>query len=343
MSNLDINRGFPTGATAPSGPVPSKATPLPTPKVSGTGGAAALFTEPDAGFTWLYTLVNQASSTIDLTMYELVDTTFSADLVSACQRGVHVRVILDQSLERSNNTPAYAQLNSAGANCSAAWSNPQFQATHEKSMVLDGTTAIIMTFNLTSRYYATSRDLAVVEHDAADIAAIEGTFNTDLNSTTDRSYRPAAGDDLIWSPTTAEADLLGLINGAHKTLLVENEELAASNIVQALASACQRGVSVELAMTDTSTKYHANYTALQQAGCVVHIGANNPSTLYIHAKAIIADLGTAQGNGYVGSINFSIASMTENRELGRYVHDPALLTQVGNTIGHDFAQFPPFQ
>ncbi len=301
-----------------------------------------LYILPDAGLNWLYTLVNNAHSTVDMTMYELVDSTFSADLVAACGRGVKVRVILDQNLERAHNLPAYTQLNSAGPNCQAAWANPQFSATHEKSLVLDRATAVIQSLNLTERYYASSREFAIVEHDPADIAAIEATFNTDLNATTDFNYQPPPGDALIWSPTTAQPDLLGILDNAGRTLLVENEEMGTPGVVAALEAACRRGVAVEIAMTDTSAAYHTNYTALQAAGCGVHIGANNASTLYIHAKAIIADLGTRKQVGYLGSINFSNASLTRNRELGVYVHDPAILSQIGATIGKDYAQFPTF-
>ena len=46
--------------------------------------------------------------------------------------------------------------------------------------------------------------------------------------------------------------------------------------------------------------YHANFSALEAAGCGMHVGANNDSTLYIHAKAILADLGTSSQVAYTG-------------------------------------------
>lgn len=349
QSTTDINRGFP-GVSAPAGqgaarpPFPSvTVTPRPPAPAGSTSAPGTLYIEPDAGFNWLYDLIGGAQHTLDMTMYELVDPTASAALVAACTRGVRVRVILDSRLELRSNTPVYDQLNNAGPNCSASWANPQFQATHEKSMVIDNTLAAVMTFNLTSRYYLGTRDLALVTSDPADVTAIEGTFTTDLGATGDFSYQPAAGDDLIWSPTTAQAALVGLITGAKATLLVENEELGAAVIVNALADACRRGVVVSLAMTDTSTNYHANYTTLEGAGCGVHIGADTASTLYIHAKAMVADLGTADQVGYLGSINFSVASMTRNRELGLYLHDANLLQAIAGAVRTDYASFPAYQ
>ncbi len=336
-----------TPATASAtGPAPATATRTIGPQNDAlpytVGATPTLYIEPQAGFDWLHTLVRNTKRTLDMTMYELVDPSFSADLAAACGRGVKVRVILDQNLERARNTPAFDQLTAAGPNCTIAWANPQFQATHQKSLILDGNTAVVMTANLTSRYYATSRDFALIDTDTADINGIRTVLSQDFGSTTDFSFDPPAGHNLIWSPTTAEDDLVSLINGAKATLLVENEELGAAPIVSALAAACRRGVKLSLAMTDTSPVYHPNFKTLEAAGCGVHIGPNDANSLYIHAKTILADLGTANAIGYVGSINFSNASMNKNRELGLYVHDPNVLRQLGSTVQADFNQFPPF-
>ena len=292
--------------------------------------------------TPIYTLVNNAQSSIDLTMYGLADTTFSGDLVSACQRGVIVRVILDQNAEQSHDTPAYNQIN-AQANCSAVWANPQFQVTHEKSMVIDGSTAVIMSLNLNTSSYSITRDFAEVTNDPADAAAMEATFNADYNSTTDFSYTPGSGDnELIWSPVTARASLTNLINNATQSILVENEEMSASNIVTALENACQRGVTVNITMTNTSNQYASDFTALENAGCGVHVYKNSVSTLYIHAKVIVADYGTSGVAAYFGSINFSTASLTENRELGMYVTDAASQQILYNTLVADYSGAPAF-
>ena len=308
----------------------------------GTHPTLYAFPRADGSVTPLYELVNGAQKTLDMTMYELVDTTFSADLVAACGRGVKVRVILNSSTnEKSSNTPAYDRLN-ATPNCSAAWSNAQFENTHEKSFVVDGAQLAVMSLNLASRDYAGTRDFALVENDAADIAAVEATFNADFGSNTDFSYKPGAGDDMIWSPTTATADLLGIIKGATKTLLVENEEMNATNVVSALKAACKRKVEVQITVTD-STSDEINYKALEKAGCSLHAYANAPTVLYIHAKALVADLGLATQKAYIGSINFSTASLTKNRELGVYVRDATAMQSLASTLSQDYAGAAVFQ
>src|ERR1035441_7666243 len=113
-----------------------------------------------------------------MTMYELQDTTFTTDLVAACTRGVKVRVVLSAS-EKSNNASAYAAINAGGSNCSAVYSNSAFTNTHQKTITVDNTQTTIMSLNLQTQYYSTTRDFAVIENDAADIAAIEATFAQD--------------------------------------------------------------------------------------------------------------------------------------------------------------------
>lgn len=323
--------------------------------LSGTGSSSTVtytlytFPETDNSVTPLYALVNNAQKTIDMTMYALEDTTFSADLVAACKRGVTVRVVLDQNDEKSGNTAAYNQLN-AQSGCSAVWANKAFEATHEKAIVFDNSLVAIMSLNLQSQYYSTTRDFAMVENDANDVAAVEATFSADYAAGTpssgvagpsDFSYVPGLGDDLIWSPTTAQAAMLSIINNATTTLVVENEEMGASNIVSALEAACQRGVTVEIAMVSQSS-YGTNFKALENAGCGVHVYPDTTTGFYIHAKAVVADYGLATQNVYMGSINYSTASMNNNRELGMYITDAASVQALYTTMTADYAGGSPY-
>ena len=333
------------------------------------------FPEKDNSVTPLYALINGAKSTIDMTMYKFADTTFLSDLVAACANKVTVRVLLDGGTDtKSINTPAYTQLNTSGTYCSAEFSNTAFQATHQKTITVDGTTTAIMTLNLQSQYYSTSRDFALIENDPADIAAIETIFNADYAAGTpyggtqgasDFANQGGPGDDLIWAPTTAtsnplaprtaSSDMLAIIKGATKTLLIENADMSPSGdvssngIVAALENACKNNkVTVNLVMSEDSTTpplspYASNWIALEVAGCGVHVYADTTTGMYIHANAIVADYGLSTQNAYVGSIKYSDASMLDSRELGLYVTDPAAVTLLNTTMSSDYAGGVVFQ
>ncbi len=293
----------------------------------------------------LYALVNNAHNTIDLTMYAMQDTTFSGYLVTACQRGVIVRAVFDQNSEKSRDTPAYNQLN-AQPNCSAVWANKAFAVTHEKSMIVDGTTLALMSLNLEAQFYSTTRDFAMVYNDPADVAAVQATFNMDYAAGTpasgvagasDLSYSPGPGSDLIWSPTTAQTNMEKIINNATTTLIIDAEELtsSASYIVTDIANACKRGVTVRATIENESHAYDAQFTTLKSAGCPIHYYSSSTG-FYVHAKSVIADYGLATQSAYMGSINYSNASMNSNRELGMFVTDNASIQTMYNAMVSDY-------
>src|ERR1700761_7168578 len=76
--------------------------------------AQTLYTFPDQGYTGVYSFINSATKTLDMTMYELTDTTFEQDLSALAKKGVQVRVILDQNVEKSANQAAYTYLTANG-------------------------------------------------------------------------------------------------------------------------------------------------------------------------------------------------------------------------------------
>jgi cardiolipin synthase A/B len=301
-----------------------------------SGSYFTLVTLPNQGLTSTYAFMNSATTSLDMVMYELTDTTASGYLVAIGKSGIKVRVILDQNDEKSANTPAYNQLKAA-TNVSVIWANKIYEATHEKSIVVDDSRALIMTYNLTSQYYSTSRDFGVFDNDPNDVAAIETTFNADF---VDGTITPPDGDDLIWSPTNSDSSLLALINNSTTSLLVENEEMSASDIVSALGNAAKRGVSCTIIMTAQSD-YTSELNTLKSDGCKIATYAET-APLYIHAKVILADYGTSAAKVYIGSENFSTASLTKNRELGLIISDAATMTSINTTLTSDYTGGTPY-
>jgi len=261
-------------------------------------------------------------------MYELNDSIAEADLAADATRGVNVRVILDQHLEQSRNTAAYDFLAAHGVHVEWAPSGTTY---HQKTLTVDDATSVIMTLNLVSTYYSDTRDFAVIDTNGADVAAIAATFNADFSGA---AITPPNGADLVWSPTNAEASILSVINGAARTLAVEDEEMDDPAVTDALAAAARRGVQVTITMTANS-EWDQALTQLAQAGAHVRLYPYS-GALYIHAKAIVADAGLADQQALVGSQNFSVASLDYNRELGILTRDPAVVGPVGATLAADY-------
>ncbi len=310
-------------AAAAAGPA---AGPGPDPEVTRAG---TLIIEPGAGFSPVYGLISGARHSIDVTMYEFDDTTAEHDLAAAAKRGVRVRVILDER-EKNINSNAFSYFSSHRVK--VVWSWSRFTYTHQKTLVIDGSKAVIMTANLTSEYYRTSRDFLVIDTNRADVAAITTVFDADFAH---RAVSPGDGADLVWSPTDSQDKLLALINGATSSLRVYSEEMGDTTVEDALIRAAKRGVDVQICGENEDGEYDSAYARLARAG--IHIGYySSPTGFYIHGKVIEADYGTGHARMFVGSENFSRTSLDDNRELGLIISDPAVLSAMAATFAADF-------
>jgi phosphatidylserine/phosphatidylglycerophosphate/cardiolipin synthase-like enzyme len=301
---------------------------------SGHAGPLRLIVEPEAGGSAPFVkLIAGARHSVDLTMYELSDTTVDSALAAAVHRGVHVRVLLNggyYSGRDSTNASAYAYLHNHGV--PVRYTPSTFALTHQKTVTVDGRLSAVMTLNFTSQYYATTRDFAVLDSQLADVKEIEAVFAADWRG---ESITTTTGTgDLLWSPG-ASGPILKLIASAHHSLDVENEELADNDDVDALCAAAHRGVNVRLVMT-YATDWKPDFARLSGCGANVRL-YHGEHPIYIHAKMIVADGARA----FVGSQNFSATSQDRNRELGIITRSATIVDGLESTFGQDYAGAGP--
>ena len=291
---------------------------------------AFVFNTSSATEPTIYDFINSATTSIDMTMYELVDTTAVNDLIAQEKAGVTVRVVLDGQ-HTSYNASAISKLKAAGVGVVES-NTSRFTYTHQKTITIDGDKSMILTGNLTSKYYTTSCDYGVIDTDAKDVAAIEAVFNADYANT---AITPSDGDNLLWSPTDAESRLLSIVNGATSTLDIEEEELSDTALVNAVVAQAEAGVTVRVVVEDPSD-YSSEVSEIENAGGTV-VGYSSSTGYYIHAKAVIADYGLSDAAVEIGSMNWTSNSLTANRELGIILNDTAAETVVENQFNSDYA------
>ncbi|MFZ0667377.1 MAG: phospholipase D-like domain-containing protein [Acidimicrobiales bacterium] len=277
--------------------------------------------------TPIYNLMSSARRSLDMTMYELSDTTSEAILIADHKRGVAVRVLLDRAYSgESVNQAAYSTLSSAGV--PVEWANDS-AIFHQKTITVDGSESAIMTGNLTSQYYTTTRDFIVMDDQVSDVSAIESVFDSDWSGAA-----PSAGPgglDLVWSPGSEPA-LAGLIDSAVHSVGVENEEMDSEPIEEALDSDAARGVDVTVVMTADSD-WDPAFSQLESDGVHVVLYPDTETALYIHAKVIDVDSTKA----FIGSENFSTASLDYDRELGVITSSAAIVGSLTSTLSGDIS------
>lgn len=296
-----------------------------------TRGRLTLITEPQDGIASVLSAVNGARHQVDMVMYEDNDAQVDAALAADAHRGVAVRVLLNGGYYGQGfpqDQAAYDYLKAHAV--PVRWTPSYFALTHQKTLVVDGR-AYILTFNLTPQYYASSRDFGVIDTIAADDTAIEQTFDADWSA---RRITAPTGSDLLWSPGSQGAQV-GLIESATAWVDIYNEEMDSAAIESALEDAARRGVDVRVTMT-ADASWNSAFAQMEAAG--VHVRTYAPdAALYIHAKMILTP-----ARVFLGSENFSVVSMNENRELGLITADASIRTSLSRTFDADYAKATPY-
>src|SRR6266699_1179771 len=209
-----------------------------------------VFVEPDDGEQVITNAIRSAQKSIWLEIYILSDRNVIRALEEATNRGLDVRVMLEPHPFGGGPSPSKTLDTLAASGIKTQFTNPSFSLTHEKGMIIDGTSAYIMTSNFSRSALGGSsgssgyrnREYGIIDTIQQDILATEEIFVADWNRSTVQFNDP----NLVVSPINSRNDFTTLINSARSTLLIEAEEIIDSDIEQAIANAAQHGVQVEV-------------------------------------------------------------------------------------------------
>ncbi|MDQ2785973.1 MAG: phospholipase D-like domain-containing protein [Chloroflexota bacterium] len=297
--------------------------------------ALALFIQPDDGHAPVLDAFNNARTRIDLMIYLLSDRDVITALKNASLRGVAVRVLLEQhpccSGDNAMQRALFGELQAARVQMQ--WTNPAFRLTHAKMAVVDGTTALVMSQNLTKSSFTFNREASITDRDPVDVAALEALFAADW----ERSPYAPSDPNLVIANSNARQAFLTLIGGATQSLSVESEEMQDPAIIDALIAARKHGVIVRYIGSTASAGTIAPQRDGNAAGRKRLTGGGASVRLltapYIHTKTVVADGIVA----FVGSENFSASSLDTNREIGILTTDTAIIGRLTSVFTKDWA------
>jgi phosphatidylserine/phosphatidylglycerophosphate/cardiolipin synthase-like enzyme len=291
--------------------------------------ALSIIVEPSDDGSALLNAIKAAKTSIHMTMYLLTDNDTINALVKQKAAGLDVKVVLNETFpsgQGNSNASAYQTLHSTNAGMVVYASN-EFTYTHEKCIVIDGTTAWIMTMNESSSAPTSNREYLAVDTDPGDVSEADAIFNADFTHT----FITPTGNLLV-APSNDKARIRALIATATKSIDVEVEELSDYDVVNDLAIQADNGSKVRIVLSDISPSSAQN-TAVTKLKAHANVSLVTTHDPYIHAKAIIVD-GTRM---YVGSANLTDNSMDSNRELGLVTETASVIAPVQSALGTDFA------
>ncbi|HZX96848.1 MAG TPA: phospholipase D-like domain-containing protein [Myxococcales bacterium] len=290
----------------------------------------ALVVLPDDSARPILDAISAASKSIRVKMFVFSDPGLLRALIAAQRRGVKVRVMLNPARRSGEEDNEETRRQLAAGGIEVADSSPDFQLTHEKSMVVDEQTGFVQSLNWATRNLTETRDYAVVTTHRREVAEMVECFEADWGR---QRFQPP-GDHLIWCPGGRER-ITSFIDRARHTLFLQNERYQDTLVIEHLVRANRRGVKVHVMTRAPHTlKFDklvdgvGGLRILDDVGVKIH----TLKQLRLHAKMFLAD-GVA---AIVGSINLAPGSLDDRRELAIEVRDDEVVERLHRVARHDW-------
>src|ERR1700751_191654 len=198
---------------------------------------------PDDSGRPIVEAIDNAKESLRIKMFTFSDPTLIQAVIGAHRRGVTVRIMLNPARRsgEKENDETQRQLTAAGVE--VIDSNPAFDVTHEKSMVVDSQTAYVKSLNWQTKNLTETRDYAVVTSHKHEVDEIIECFEADWNRS---EFSPGDHSHLIWCVGNGRQRLGQLIDDAKHSLWLQNERYQDPVIIEHIVRAKERGVHVHI-------------------------------------------------------------------------------------------------
>jgi phosphatidylserine/phosphatidylglycerophosphate/cardiolipin synthase-like enzyme len=255
--------------------------------------------------------LSSAKKSLRIRMFLFTDPGLIDAVVAAKRRGVDVRVMLNPARRGGESENDETKSKLTGAGIEVMDSNPAFELTHQKSMVIDGEIGFVESFNWETRDLTVTRDYAVITTQKTEVAEMNDCFEADWAR---KAFNPGEHSQLIWCPNNGRERIANFIDSAKKSLWLQNERYQDTVIIERLVRAVERGVRLHILARpphtlkkDKLVEGVGGLRIMHDVGAKIH----TLKGLKLHAKMILAD----DQRAIVGSINLSPGSFDGRREL----------------------------
>ena len=276
--------------------------------------------------------IAQAQKSIRVKMFIFSDPQLLDAVIAAQHRGVDVRIMLNPERRdgEKENADTRKKLTEGGVH--VLDSNPAFDVTHEKSMVIDDTTAFAQSLNWETKNVTETRDYAIVTTHKHEVDEVAQCFDADWN----RTKFDSGDTHLIWCIGNGRQRLGKLIDSSKHSLWLQNERYQDPTIIEHLIRAHARGVNIHIMARpphklkkEKLVEGVSGLRSLQDLGVKIH----KLKHIKLHAKLILAD----DSHAIIGSINLAPGSFDSRRELAIQVDDPHIIHRIKKTLKDDWS------
>jgi cardiolipin synthase len=297
----------------------------------------SLIVLPDDSAKPILDAINGAKKSLRVKMFVFSDPELLKAVLAAQARGVNVRVMLNPARRsgEEDNEKTRKILTKGGVD--VIDSNPAYDVTHEKSMVVDDSQAFVKSLNWQTRNLTETRDYAVVTSHPHEVNEIVDCFEADWSR---KAFDSGDNSHLIWCKGNGRDRIAAFIDGARHSLFLQNERYQDPIIIEHLVRAQMRGVKVHVMARPPHTLKKEKL--IEGVGGLrvmddVGIKVRKMKHLKLHGKMLLAD----DVRAIVGSINLAPGSFDSRRELAIEVHDDEVVSRLHKVVEHDWKHAHP--
>jgi cardiolipin synthase len=276
--------------------------------------------------------INGATRALNVRMFLFTEPTLIDAVIAAKKRKVSVRVMLNPARRSGESENEEARKAFIAAGIDVRDSNPAFDLTHQKSMVIDNEIGFVESLNWEAKDLTETRDYAIITTHATEVQEMVRCFEADWEH---GEFVPKPNSLLIWCPNNGRQRIAHFIDGTKDTLWMQNERYQDMVIIERLVRAARRGVKVRVLArpphtlkADKLIEGVGGLRILQDVGVKVHTLKH----LKLHAKMLLADSERA----IIGSINLAPGSFDARRELAVETDDHHVVKRLEKTVQHDW-------
>jgi len=297
----------------------------------------SLIVLPDDSAQPILDAILAAQKTLRVKMFVFSDPALLEAVEAAHGRGVKVRIMLNPARRSGEDDNAESRKRLVAAGIEVIDSNPAFDLTHEKSMVVDDECAFIKSLNWDRKNLTETRDYAIATRHAHEVGEIIECFEADWHR---KAFNPGPHSHLIWCSDNGRDRIGQFIDDTRHTLFVQNERYQDPIIIEHLVRAKRRGVKIHVMVRpphslkkEKLVEGVGGLRIMDDVGIKVH----KLKHLKLHGKLLLADCARA----IVGSINLTPGSFDSRRELAIEVCDDDIVERLDQVARGDWGNSHP--
>jgi cardiolipin synthase A/B len=273
-----------------------------------------LIVQPDDGIAPLIDAIREAQKSVEIVIFRFDENEMEEALKAAVERGIFVSALIAHANRGGEDHLRELEMRFLDGGITVARTARDLVRYHDKMMLIDRSTLILLSFNYTLMDINHSRGFGVVTQDRDLVQHAQRLFDADARR---QAYSPALKTFLV-SPLNARKELRTFIRGARRQLLIYDPKISDPEMIRLLSERAKAGVEIKII---GGLGRRANGLTAQKL-----------SQMNLHTRTIIRDGDQA----YIGSASLRKAELDSRREVGIIVHEPAVIRGLQSTFQSDW-------